>query len=111
MGASNHTYNTFPFASGSGTATPQSRSRVTALGCRPPSIQLLHCPSTLVFQSFACSLRIQLRSHPSCLFSGRYQWVVSFFTGTFPLSVLTGLISSSGLKEVPHFSHWSPNAP
>src|SRR6478735_7934345 len=105
IGASNHTYNTLPSASGSGTFTPQSKSRVTARGCRPASIQLLHCPSTLAFQSFWCSFNIQLRSQSSCLLSGRYQCLVAFFTGGLPLRVLTGLINSSGLKDVPQVSH------
>src|SRR5690348_11367978 len=51
IGASNQTYNTLPAASGNGTGTPQSRSLVTARGCKPASIQLLHWPSTFVFQS------------------------------------------------------------
>src|SRR5687767_7676205 len=108
MGASNQTYNTFPSASFKGTFTPQSRSLVTALGCRPLSIQLLHCPSTFGFQSEPCSSTIYFLNQSSCLFKGRYQCLVFLFTGALPLSVLTGLISSSGLKEVPHFSHWSP---
>src|ERR1700722_13276906 len=108
IGASNHTYNTFPSASGSGTLIPQSRSRVTARGCRPPSIQLLHCPMTFVRQSSLCSSRIHCRKKASCRSSGRYQCVVLLFTGGLPLSVLWGLISSSGLRDVPQFSHWSP---
>src|SRR5579875_3195990 len=110
IGASNQTYNTLPFASGKGTGTPQSRSLVTARGCKPLSSQLLHWPNTFVFQSWACSFNIQLRKKSSCLFKGRYQCLVNFFTGGFPLSVLTGLINSSGLKAVPQRSHWSPNA-
>src|SRR2546421_1778083 len=110
MGASNHTYNTFPSASFNGTGMPQSRSLVTALGCKPASSQLLHCPSTFGFQSAAWSFNIHSRNHSSCLFNGRNQCFVSFFTGDLPLNVLRGLINWSGLSELPHFSHWSPNA-
>src|SRR5215210_658886 len=106
MGASNQTYKTFVLASGKGTFTPQSRSRVTARGCKPASIQLLHWPNTFVFQSNWCSFNIQSRSQSSCLFKGRYQCLVAFFIGGFPLSVLTGLINSSGLSDVPQRSHW-----
>lgn len=44
LSASNHTYNTLPFASspGSGTGIPQSKSRVMARGCSPPSSQERH---------------------------------------------------------------------
>jgi hypothetical protein len=41
---------------------------------------------------------------------GKYQWDVSFFTGVLPLKVDFGLINSSGLKALPHLSHWSPYA-
>ena len=44
IGASNHTYNTFPSAFGNGTFTPQSKSRVMALGCKPAFNQLWHWP-------------------------------------------------------------------
>src|SRR5687767_13793278 len=110
MGASNHTYKTFPWASANGTFTPQSKSLVTALGCKPPSIQLLHCPSTLAFQSAACSFNIQLRNQFSYLSIGRYQCFVNFFTGGLPLNVLYGFINSSGLNDFPQVSHWSPKA-
>ena len=60
-------------ASGSGTLIPQSRSLVTALGCNPPSIQLLHCPITVARQSSLCSFRIHSRRKSSCLSRGRYQ--------------------------------------
>src|SRR5215212_4889411 len=110
MGASNHTYNTFPAASVNGTFTPQSKSLVTALGSKPLSIQLLHWPRTFAFQSFWCSFNIQFRSQSSCLFNGRYQCFVFLFTGGLPLNVLTGFINSSGLRDVPHLSHWSPYA-
>src|SRR6185312_7394906 len=108
IGASNHTYSTFPSASFKGTFTPQSRSRVTALGCRPPSIQLRHCPTTFARQSSLCPTRIHSRRNFSYLSSGRYQCRVLRFTGGLPLSVLCGSISISGLKDVPQFSHWSP---
>ena len=42
IGASNHTYKTFPSAPSTGTGIPQSRSRLTARGCKPMSSQLLH---------------------------------------------------------------------
>src|SRR3990170_738611 len=105
MGASNQTYNTFPAASSNGAGTPQSRSLVTALGCKPASIQLLHWPSTLFFQSLACSSRIHCFSQLSYLFRGRYQCFVIFFTGVRPLRVLCGLINNSGLRVLPHLSH------
>ena len=99
-----------PSPPATGTLTPQSKSRVTALGCKPPSIQLLHWPTTAGRQSFTCSFKIHSRKKSSCLFKGKYQWVVSFLIGALPLKVLTGLINSSGLKLLPHFSHWSPYA-
>src|SRR5215203_4289735 len=105
MGASNHTYKTFPSAPGKGTFTPQSKSLVTALGCKPLSSQLLHWPNTFTFQSLPCSLTIHCRSHSSCLFNGKYQCFVNFFIGGLPLKVLTGLINSSGLNVVPQRSH------
>ena len=105
IGASNHTYKTFPSPPATGTFTPQSKSRVTARGCNPPSIQLLHCPITAGLQSLACSSNNHLRKNSSCLFKGKYQCVVSFLIGALPLKVLTGLINSSGLKLLPHFSH------
>src|SRR5438128_12684364 len=105
MGASNHTYSTLPFASANGTFTPQSRSLVTARGCKPASIQLLHWPSTFAFQSFLCSSTIHERNQSSCLFKGRYQCFVAFFTGALPLNVLTGSINSSVLNDVPQRSH------
>src|SRR6056297_1967479 len=107
MGASNHTYSTFPSAPSTGTGTPQSRSRLTALGCNPWSIHDLHCPYTLGFHSL-CSSRIHSFSQGSYLFSGRYQCVVSFSSGLLPLSLEVGSIRSEGLSDVPHFSHWSP---
>ena len=57
IGASNHTYNTFPSASFTGTGTPQSKSRVIARGCKPSPLsnQLLHCPYTFDFQSLCWS--------------------------------------------------------
>src|SRR5690606_29598768 len=89
IGASSHTYSTFPSALGSGTGTPQSRSRVMARGRRPSFNQLLHWPSTCGFHSFGswccapsnvpslihCSIHCWLRS------MGRYQWLVAFSTG------------------------------
>src|SRR3989339_17423 len=107
MGASNHTYSTLPLppSTSLGKATPQSKSRVTALGCKPPSIQLLHCPTTVERQSLPCSSIIHLRKKSSCLSKGRYQCLVNFLTGVFPLKVLTGLINSSGLKLFPQLSH------
>src|SRR4051812_15651098 len=108
MGASNHTYNTLPSACFNGTFTPQSKSRVTARGCKPASIQLLHCPRTFVFQSPLCCSKIHSRKKVSCLLSGRYQCIVCLFTGGLPLNVLLGLMSCSGLSDEPHFSHWSP---
>src|SRR3712207_3313550 len=107
IGASTHTYNTFPSAPSTGTGIPQSRSRLTARGCKPMSSQLLHCPYTLGRHSLWPS-SIHWRSHPSCLSSGRYQCLVSFITGLLPLMALLGLIRSVGEREVPHFSHWSP---
>ena len=44
IGASNQTYSTLPSAPSTGTGIPQSRSRLTALGWRPPSSQDLHWP-------------------------------------------------------------------
>ncbi len=105
IGASNQTYNTLPSAPLIGTLIPQSKSRVTALGCNPPSIQLLHCPTTAGLQSSVCSLIIQFLKKSSCLFNGKYQCVVDFLIGALPLKVLTGLINSSGLNVFPHFSH------
>src|SRR5690348_1577115 len=105
MGASNQTYNTFPSAFGTGTLIPQSRSRVTALDCKPPSIHDLHCPTTVLLQSSLCSSRIHCFRNSSCLPNGRYQCVVFFLTGGWPLKVLTGLINSSGLRVLPQFSH------
>ena len=69
----------FSFCSGNGTFTPQSRSLVTALGCKPASIQLLHWPSTLVFQSYWCSFKIHLRNQSSCLFKWQIPVLCLFF--------------------------------
>ena len=44
IGASNQTYSTLPSAPSTGTGIPQSKSRLTARGCKPVSSQLLHCP-------------------------------------------------------------------
>ena len=85
----------------------QLRSRLTARGWRPPSIQLLHWPYTLLLHSL-CPSRIHSESHPSYLSRGRYQCLVSFFTSSPPLRADLGLMSSSGLRVAPHFSHWSP---
>ena len=84
---------------------PQSKSLVTALACKPASSQLLHWPDTFAFQSVLCSSNIHLRKNSSCLSNGKYQCLVAFFMGAFPLKVLRGLINSSGLSDVPHFSH------
>src|SRR5436853_513594 len=100
MGASNQTYSTFPFASGSGTGTPQLLSRVMARGCRPLSSQLLHCPYTLGFQLSFLPATIHSFSHSSYLFSGKYQCFVLRFTGTALLSALRGLSSCSGESEL-----------
>src|SRR5690606_9043765 len=107
-GASNQTYSTFPSASFTGTGIPQSRSRVTARGRKPSSIQLLHWPSTLVFQSFLWSTKIHCFRKSSYSFKGRNQCFVSFKTGLFPEITLRGFIKSVALWLVPQFSHWSP---
>src|SRR6056297_2960540 len=107
IGASNQTYSTLPSAPSTGTGTPQSRSRLTALGFSPWSIHDLHCPYTLGFHSL-CSSRIHCFSQGSYWSSGRYQCLVSFTTGLLPLSLEVGSIRSVGLSEVPHCSHWSP---
>jgi hypothetical protein len=70
----------------------------------------LHWPVTVPLQSSLCCCKIHSLRNFSCLPNGKYQWVVFLFTGFFPLNVLTGFISSSGLNVVPQFSHWSPNA-
>ena len=109
MGASNHTYNTLPSAPSTGTGIPQSKSRLTARGCKPMSSQLLHCPYTLGFHSLWPS-RIHSRRKGSHLSSGRYQCFVWRMTGWLPLMADFGLIKSVGLSDVPHASHWSPYA-
>src|ERR1044071_9570714 len=105
MGESNQTYSTLPSVPGSGTGTPQLLSRVMARGCRPLSIQLLHCPYTLGFHSSFLPSTIHSFSQSSYLFSGKYQCFVLRFTGVALLSALRGSISCSGLKLLPHFSH------
>src|SRR3989338_3491344 len=116
MGAWSNTYNTFPSESGSGTGTPQSKSRVMALGCKPPSIHDIHCPITWFRHAFGscCCLPsripslIQGRRHSSCRSIGKNQCDVVLRTGDFPLRVETGFFKSVGLKSEPHFSHLSP---
>ena len=118
MGASIHTYSFLPADPGisCGTSTPQSRSRVIARGCKPPSSHDLHWPITCVFQSAGswCStpsstpVSTQVRNHDSYLSSGRYQCLVLRNSGLVPVMVDTGLISSSGLRDEPQRSHWSP---
>src|SRR5690606_40498067 len=58
IGASTHTYSTFPSAPSTGTGISQSKSRVTALGFSPSSSQDFSCPYTLDFQSFLCPSKI-----------------------------------------------------
>src|SRR5687768_12912145 len=105
IGASNQTYKTFPSASGSGTLIPQSRSRVMARDCSPPSIQDLHWPYTFVFQSEACPLMIQSFNQPSYFSKGKYQCLVARSTGGLLVRVERGLINSLGLSVDPQFSH------
>src|SRR5690606_7994602 len=108
MGASSHTYSFFPSASSSGTSTPQSRPRVMERGCRPDFSHERHWPNTFDFRvSFLPSIN-HFSSQGWYLSRGRYQCLVSRSTGGLPLSVDMGLISSVGLSDVPHFSHWSP---
>src|SRR4051812_37301024 len=107
MGASNQTYNTFPSASGRGTLMPQLLSRVMARDCRPVSSQLLHWPYTLFFHSL-CPSSTHSFSQGSYSFRGKYQCLVFLFTGVASLNALRGLISCSGERELPQFSHWSP---
>src|SRR4029078_6184723 len=107
IGASNHTYKTFPSAPGKGTFTPQLLSLVIARGCKPLSSQLLHWPYTLFFHSL-CSSKIHCFKNGSYFCKGKYQCFVFLFTGTALLNVLRGLINCSGLNEETPLSHWSP---
>src|SRR5210317_786347 len=105
IGASNHTYITFPSAPSTGTGTPQSKSRVIARGCNPsPAFnQLLHCPITLGFQPSRLSKKALNASDSSS--NGKNQFVVSRNSETAPLKVDLGAIRSVGLNEVPQLSH------
>src|SRR5690606_15585258 len=115
MGASIHTYNFLPAEPGisAGTSTPQSRSLVMALACKPPSSHDLHCPTTWFFHFTGswCScpssfpVSIQAFNQTSCLSRGRYQWLVFFNTGLVPVSVDLGFTRSVGLRLAPHCSH------
>src|SRR5690554_531198 len=105
IGASNQTYSTFPSAPSSGTGIPQSKSRVTALGCKPSSNQDLHCPCTLCFQSSLWSTKIHCTNHSWCSFNGKNQCFVDFSSGLFPVIALLGSIRSVALWEVPQLSH------
>ena len=97
IGASNQTYNTFPSAPSTGTGIPQSKSRVTALGRNPSSIQDFTCPYTFGFQSSLCPSKIHSFKNASCLSKGKNQCLVSFTVGTFPVIVDLGLIKSVAL--------------
>ena len=126
MGASSQTYNFFcPEASISGgTGMPQSKSRVIARGCKPPSSHDLHCPKTWGFQvdgscvfsvepsSFSSTPSVIHRlSHLLYSFNFKYQCVVFLKTGVERLKVeRMGGKSSIGLIVEPHLSHWSPSA-
>ena len=86
IGASNHTYKTFPLASLIGTGIPQSKSLVMALGFNPSFIHDFTWPNTLTFQSFFFSFKNHLFKNPSKLSSGRNQCLVFFNIGLFPLN-------------------------
>ena len=108
IGASNQTYKTFPSAPFIGTDTPQSKSLVTALGFKPSSNHDLHCPYTLSFQSDLFFIKIQSSKNDWNSSNFRYQCLVSFKEGVFPVIDDFGSIRSIALWLVPHFSHWSP---
>jgi len=97
IGASNQTYNTFPSAPSTGTGIPQSKSRVTALGLKPSSIQDFTCPKTFGFQSFLWPSKIHSFKNASCLSNGKNQCLVSFKEGTLPVIEDLGLIKSVAL--------------
>src|SRR5215831_4043121 len=108
MGASNHTYNTFPSESGKGTFTPQLLSLVIARLCRPLSSQLLHWPYTLFFHSL-CPSMIHSFSQGSYFCRGKYQCFVLRLTGVASLKALRGLTSCSGLRAEPQRSPFHHN--
>lgn len=58
-----------------------------------------------------CPSRIHSFNQDSYRSRGRYQCFVLFLTSALPLKADFGLISSSGERVLPHFSHWSPYAP
>src|SRR5210317_2526245 len=105
IGASNHTYITFPSAPSTGTGTPQSKSRVIARGCRPsPAFnQLMHCPITLGFQPSRLSKKWRKSSDNSS--NGKNQLVVLRNSGTAPLKADLGAIKSVAFNDVPQLSH------
>ena len=98
-----------PFlCSGIGRGTPQSRSRLTGR-LKPLSSQScivrIHCCAILgglPISNLRASPDICQEAIPMCGL---------FLTGVVPLSLETGFISSSGLRVLPQFSHWSPYAP
>ncbi len=77
-----------------------------ARSASPSLSQLRTWPSTFGFQSPFVPIHASSAGWRSP--SGRYQCVVSRWTGTAPESVLRGSMRSSGERLEPQFSHWSP---
>ena len=100
-------HTTFPFASGRGTGTPQSRSRVTARGCNPDRASFT-LTEDIIFPVFSWP-RIHWSSHSFWnLSKGKYQCLVFFRTGGFSAELRMWINEVAGTQTFPHFSHWSP---